>query len=268
MYIIPAPDAKMGILVKTEAVRIALSAARTSQSPTKAFWGTLLFSAGYIAAALACLWQWGSPHPWSRLDIFSRGFFLLMLLWIAASMLLHSSFFRCPEVVQEASGKNFDPDMLIGITVLAMADLLIFLDYGHWRLAPQLEQPSLQWAGLALFLVAGLTLFWADTHLSRHFACDLAERKVISEGPYRFVRHPRYASLLVARVASALIFASVIGWLLAVVWFVLILHRVRLEEAHLRGIFGDDYDAYAARTTRFFPLSLRSLPRVYRGGRY
>jgi protein-S-isoprenylcysteine O-methyltransferase Ste14 len=239
--------------MKTEAVRISLSAAHATQKATRAFWSTAFFSAGYLAGALAGLWQWGSPHPWSRLDIFSGGFFALTLFWIAGTMLLHSSFFRSPEVVQEVSGKNFDPNMLTWITALSLADLMIFVDYGHWRLTPQLEQPSLQWAGLALFLAGGLLLFWADAHLSRHFAGDLSERNIISEGPYRFVRHPRYASLLVGRVAYALMFASIVGWLLAAVWLVLILQRVRLEEAHLRGIFGADYDVYAAGTARLLP---------------
>ena len=239
--------------MKTEAVEVTMSAAESAQRRTKAFWGTLLFSAGYLVAILACLWQWGSPRPWSRLDVFSGGFFALALLWMAGTMVLHSSFFRCPEVVQEVSGQNFDPKMLIWITALSLADLLIFLDYGHWRLAPPLENPALQGIGLGLFLVAGLFLFWADTYLARHFANDLRKRQVIREGPFRLTRHPRYASLLVGRIAYALIFASVIGWLLAALWLVLILQRVRLEEVHLRRIFGADYDAYAARTARLFP---------------
>ena len=239
--------------MKTEAVQVTMSAAGASQKLTRAFWGTLFFSACYLAGALVCLWQWGSPRPWSRLDLFSGGFFALAFLWMAGTMVLHSSFFRCPEVVQEVFGQNFDPNMLIWITLISAADLLIFLDYAHWRLVPQLEKPALQGSGLALFVVGGLFLFWADTYLARHFANDLSKRKVINEGPFRFMRHPRYASLLVGRIAYALIFASIIGWLLAVVWLVLILHRVRLEEAHLRGIFGADYDVYAARTARLFP---------------
>jgi protein-S-isoprenylcysteine O-methyltransferase Ste14 len=239
--------------MKTEAIQVTMSAAGASQKRTRAFWGTMFFSAGYLAAALACLWQWGAPRPWSRLDIFSGGFFALTLLWMGGTMVLHSSFFRCAEVVQEVSGKNFDPHMLTWITLISAADLLIFLDYGRWRLAPLLERLALQGSGLVLFLVGGLFLFWADTYLARHFANDLSKRKVISGGPFRLMRHPRYASLLVGRVAYALIFASIIGWLLAAVWLVLILHRVRLEEAHLRGIFGEDYDAYAAGTARLFP---------------
>ena len=219
----------------------------------KGLLGHVALLSGLSAAALACLWQWGSPRPWSRLDILSGGFFALTILWMAGTMVLHSSFFRCPEVVEEVFGKNFDPNMLIWITMISAADLLIFLDYGHWRLVLPLEKPALQASGLVLFLVAGLFLFWADTYLARHFANDLSKRKVIDEGPFRFMRHPRYASLLVGRIAYALIFASIIGWMLAVVWLVLILHRVRLEEAHLRGIFGADYDAYAARTARLFP---------------
>ncbi len=33
-----------------------------------------VFFAVYLAAAWACLWQWGSPHPASRIDLFSGAF--------------------------------------------------------------------------------------------------------------------------------------------------------------------------------------------------
>ena len=45
---------------------------------TRAYWATLLFIAGYMLATVACLWQWNSPRPWQRLDVFSVGF-----LWSA-----------------------------------------------------------------------------------------------------------------------------------------------------------------------------------------
>jgi protein-S-isoprenylcysteine O-methyltransferase Ste14 len=45
----------------------------------------------------------------------------------------------------------------------------------------------------------------------------------------------------------------VIAWALAIGWIWVNVRRVELEENHLRGLFGAEYDRYAARTARFFP---------------
>ena len=105
---------------------------------THAYWVTLLFIAGYFVAAVACLWQWHSPRPWERLDVFSVGFLVVSLVWGCATMGFHRSIFRSREVMEEAAGVTYDPWMLRWITIFAIAELSVFLDYGHWHLVPQL----------------------------------------------------------------------------------------------------------------------------------
>jgi protein-S-isoprenylcysteine O-methyltransferase Ste14 len=146
--------------------------------------------------------------------------------------------------------------MLRWVSFLATAEMAVFFDYGHWRLVRALQRPVLQGIGLALSAAGVALLFWVDHYLARHFASGLAARKLINEGPYHYMRHPRYAALLLSRIALALALASVLGWVLALAWLLLILRRIRLEEAHLRELFPADYDAYAARTARL-------LPRIY-----
>ena len=111
----------------------------------------------------------------------------------------------------------------------------------------------LQTIGLALYFFATVWLIWTDRYLSKVFAGELSERKVMTQGPYRFVRHPRYAALIGARVALALALGSVLGWILFIGWLWVNLKRVELEENHLRGLFGEAYERYAKRTARFVP---------------
>jgi len=75
----------------------------------------------------------------------------------------------------------------------------------------------------------------------------------MNEGPYRFVRHPRYAAAIAGKVAMALIFASSLGWLLVVAWGLLLLNKIAVEERHLRSLFGPRYDAYARTTAKVVP---------------
>ncbi len=230
-----------------------MSDAGNAPQMKKAYWGTLAFTVVYLAAAVACLRQWNGSDPWVRLDVFSGTYLVLSIFWTAASMGFHRVVFRSREMMREAAGVSYDPGFVRWIAVLALGGIAVFLDYAHWRLTPALEIPALQWLGLALYCVDVFWLHWVDTFLSRHFSGGLTARRVMTEGPYRFVRHPRYTAVLASHIAFALVFASVLAWGLFFVWLVLILRRIRREERHLREIFAADYDAYAAHTARLLP---------------
>jgi protein-S-isoprenylcysteine O-methyltransferase Ste14 len=211
------------------------------------------FFAVYLGLAVACVWQWGSPDPASRIDVFSGGFFAAGPLWIAEYLVFLRRIGRTQQVQAEASGATFDPSTLTWMSVLPLLELAVFLDYGHWRLTPGLERPALQGLGLVLWVATPAWLLWADRHLGRHFASAEAQRHVLTGGPFRLVRHPRYAGLLASRAGFALVFASALAWALFVAWVWVVLRRMRREERHLLETFGDAYATYAARTPRFVP---------------
>lgn len=215
-------------------------------------WGAVLILVVYLAAAVACLWQWNSTQPLARVDIFSGGVVVLFLIWSIGTIHFHRAIFQSPEVMREASGEVFDPLMFVWIALFAAAELGVFLDYGHWHLLPLLEQPALQVTGLVMCAFTSFWLIWTDAYLSRQFH-NLSGRRILTQGPYRFVRHPRYAALMVSSVAVSLALASILAWAIAIGWLCVNLKRVELEEGHLRKLFGADYDAYASRTPRFFP---------------
>jgi len=129
----------------------------------------------------------------------------------------------------------------------------VFFEYGQWHLMPALRQPFLQIPGLILCVAGTVWLIWTDLYLSRQFLGNLSERKMMKTGPYRFVRHPRYAGLIICSITLALAMGSVIAWALALGWIWVNVKRVTLEDNYLRGLFGAEYDDYAAKTARFFP---------------
>ncbi len=213
----------------------------------------LLFYLAYLLAALLCLRQWGSSDPWARIDLFSGGFFAIAPLWMAESLAFVRSVGRTKEIRAEATGMTYDPGMSRAILFLSLLELLVFVDYGHWRLAPGLARPLLQGTGLAFWAATPFGLLWADRHLRRLFSKPEAEWALLTEGPYLFVRHPRYSGLLASRVGFSLLFASALGWLFVVGWVLVVLRRVRLEERHLRERFGAEYVKYAAHTPALIP---------------
>ena len=206
---------------------------------------------------MLCLRHWNGSHPWSDLDVFSGGFFGVTLAVLVYQTALKLRVLRCPEILREASGSNYDPGTVVWGSALFIFDLVIFLDYGHWHSIPVLRRPPLQAAGLMVYTLATLALIWTDTHLARYFSDKTKNRELLSAGPFAVVRHPRYASLLLAKLGIGLIFASIFAWMSLIASILLYRRRIRLEEAHLMKLFGAEYRAYAERIPAM-------LPRIYR----
>jgi protein-S-isoprenylcysteine O-methyltransferase Ste14 len=137
--------------------------------------------------------------------------------------------------------------------VLLLGQLSVFLDYGHWHLSPWLERPGLQFAGLALYLLSLMLVVWTDRHLLAAFADDRGGLRLVTGGPYQYIRHPRYTALFLSNLALALTLASLLAWLFAALWWLVVWRRIRMEERHLRGIFGVEYERYASRTGSVLP---------------
>jgi protein-S-isoprenylcysteine O-methyltransferase Ste14 len=106
----------------------------------------------------------------------------------------------------------------------------------------------------AVVLFAGgcALILWADVKLARAFR-GADHPAVITDGPYAWIRHPRYLSWLLLLAGVALVADSPLGLLAGCVFVVLVLRRIAREERFLRGVHGAAYDRYAARTSRLLP---------------
>jgi protein-S-isoprenylcysteine O-methyltransferase Ste14 len=102
--------------------------------------------------------------------------------------------------------------------------------------------------GLPVGLLGLLLRAWAAGHLAK-------DQQLATSGPYAHLRNPLYLGTLT--VAGGLVIASRNVWLallFAAAFLLVYLPAVELEEQHLREIF-PNYGEYAARVSRFFPLS-------------
>ncbi len=219
----------------------------------RAFLGMMLFMLIYLGLAVACLWQYGSPEPLARIDLFSGGALVVSVLLGMEQLAFGRALPPSEDVKREAFGMSYDPVMAKWISLLALAELTVFIDYGHWRLLPALENRVLQGVGMILYLISLFWLRWADACLARHFHAAQPRREVITGGAFRRIRHPRYAGLILSRIAFALVFASLTGWLLVLGWVMVVRRRILLEESHLREVFGEEYITYQQHTARLLP---------------
>ncbi len=94
------------------------------------------------------------------------------------------------------------------------------------------------WPPLAvgLFVVGGLGACFAFAYLGRSFAVLPAVRKVVSRGPYRWIRHPAYAAELLMVLACCWATAPAIWAALPIALALpFIVLRILAEENLLRG---------------------------------
>ena len=124
--------------------------------------------------------------------------------------------------------------------------------------APELRMPApLRMAGV-LVLWLGLALrVWAIASLGNAFRTTVEVepgQDVVSSGPYRWIRHPSDAGLLliVAGFGAAVgnwlsLAACVLLPLPAIVW------RIRVEEAELNRVLGHAYRTYQSDRARLIP---------------
>ena len=109
-----------------------------------------------------------------------------------------------------------------------------------------------------VLLIAGAALRWASFWaLGDYFTFTVnvsADQKVVTKGPYRVLRHPGYTGGLLALVGIGVIYANWVtlaGWILPCL--VIIIWRIRIEEAALLKTTGAGYQAYAAHHKRLVP---------------
>src|SRR5947209_969842 len=120
------------------------------------------------------------------------------------------------------------------------------------------HSPAVRAIGLVV-LVVGLALaVCARIYLGRNWGMPMTEKdepELVTSGPYRFVRHPIYAGILLALLGSAL--ATTIAWLVALaVVGAYFLYSARVEEQLMSASFPTVYPAYRARTKMLIPFVL------------
>jgi protein-S-isoprenylcysteine O-methyltransferase Ste14 len=115
---------------------------------------------------------------------------------------------------------------------------------------------AVRWIGVALYVAGGVLRIWPVFVLGRRFSGLVAIQPghtLVTDGLYRTIRNPSYLGMMLLAVGWALAFRSLVGVLLAALTLVPLIARIRSEEALLRSQFGQEYEAYCARTWRLVP---------------
>ena len=98
---------------------------------------------------------------------------------------------------------------------------------------------------------------WAARTLGRLYTHGVMIReghRVIASGPYRFVRHPGYAGMLVSLIGLALTLGNWLSALLMVIgFFAAHVPRIKVEESVLERNLGEQYREFERTRKRLIP---------------
>jgi protein-S-isoprenylcysteine O-methyltransferase len=126
-------------------------------------------------------------------------------------------------------------------------------------LAP-IEVTWVRWFGLVV-MAGGLALrvfaiLWLGPMFTRVVQIVPGHR-LVTTGPYRFVRHPSYTGMLLIFAGIGLALGSWLSLVALVVFPALgIAYRIRVEERTLLSAFGEEYKGYMERVRRLVPFLL------------
>jgi protein-S-isoprenylcysteine O-methyltransferase Ste14 len=115
----------------------------------------------------------------------------------------------------------------------------------------------LPWIGNAVTFIGLLFAVWARAYLGRNWSGVITIKqghRLITGGPYRFVRNPIYTGLLVAAFGTALMAGTADAFIGCLILFLGFLIRVRREESMLHGEFGAEFDRYKAAVPALIPF--------------
>ena len=167
------------------------------------------------------------------------------LLWMMPFALIKRS---------STPAKRIDRRARWGVVIVAIGYSLLWQGR-FWQRQPQAWQIALA----IVFFALGILLSWTSTRaLGRQWRIDAglsSDHELIMSGPYRFVRHPIYTSMLCVLLATGFVVTPLPLFLLAVVVFLIGTEiRVRIEDKLLASQFGEKFQQYQRSVPAYIPL--------------
>ena len=148
--------------------------------------------------------------------------------------------------------------MRLVFTLPLLLSLLAFVINPSWMAWSSVAVPVwVRWGGAGLGVGIVPLTYWVFRTIGRNISETVLTKKtheLVTDGPYRWVRHPLYTVGTLLLTALSLLTAN---WFIALITVLAIVMIVAVviprEEANLIETFGDAYRAYKKRTGMLLP---------------
>ncbi len=114
----------------------------------------------------------------------------------------------------------------------------------------------LRYAGVLVYVLGLGWVYWAFLTLGTQHSAQVTVQpghKLVTSGPYRWLRHPMYLGLIAFPLGVGLVFGSPVAVALPLLMVGVFVWRIRDEEQLMRREFGEQWEAYCRHTWRLVP---------------
>lgn len=218
----------------------------------------ILFLIGLIFFVLLPIVGWGISDISGYMDNFYRISFLIMMAIL--------SFFVVIFVPNEGRGFGGGDDKKLvkrqkfTILILQIVPLLInilspYFDRHH--ILTINENSIVRLVGLVLTFIGFFFMNWSIIVLGKQFSVNVTiqeNHKLITNGPYKFIRHPRYLGIIVFLIGIPLVFLSIVPLFLDVLLIGILVWRIKDEEELMSKEFKGGWEKYKETTYSLIPF--------------
>ena len=153
-------------------------------------------------------------------------------------------------------------ELILGRILVALplfGGVVMYVANPSWMAWASLDLlPWVRWSGVALGILVVFSVYWVLTNLGANVSETVLtkqQHRLVTVGPYRWVRHPLYSTGISLFLSIGLMAAN---WFI-MLWALVALISIRLvvipqEEANLEATFGDEYRRYRSGTYSLLPL--------------
>lgn len=211
--------------------------------------GTILFIGFPLLA-----WGFDDVQGFASESIRLAYIVLVLLLNLFASI-------RIPEIgnpkVKEKSKVERQHFAIIFLQIASIAIVLVGPYSDRRNIALLGDSQYLRFAGLLMYVSGFLIMHYAQYYLGSQFSVEVMiqeNHKLITSGPYKYVRHPRYLGIFIFMTGISMIFLSLISLLFSLLTLFILLWRIGDEEKMMAGEFGDEWKKYSDNSYKLFPF--------------
>ncbi len=167
-----------------------------------------------------------------------------------------------PEGVRGGKGQNgkFIPRqriVRIFVTGLLLGALVLIPFADRRSIGTMVSSNIARWLGLVLSTCGMGLIFWSGLALGRLYSPEVTIQKdhhLVTNGPYHSIRHPRYLGGVIQGIGLSFLFRSWIGLALTLLFIIIVLFRIKDEEALMSREFREEWATYCKNSWRLIPF--------------
>lgn len=142
---------------------------------------------------------------------------------------------------------------LLIIPILIITVIFILLSFYNAIPIYNLNSKIITIIGFVLIILG--IVFWLLANLKSKIDDEIKSNRLVTTGIYGIVRHPIYAAFLYVITGAILITDNLYLFVLPIIyWIVLTIGMIKTEEKWLTDKFGESYEEYSKKVSRFVPF--------------